>query len=131
MPNDKNKGNTSNRGFGSMDQDKQREIASKGGKAAHASGNAHQFDSEEAAEAGRKGGQGRSQSSAQQRTQGTQAGNQEDTQGGNRQRNQEGRMQACICILPSQALLRKRALKCFLCKKRETDHASAQEQNAA
>lgn len=40
--------NTSNRGFASMDEDKQREIASKGGKAAHASGNAHEFDSEEA-----------------------------------------------------------------------------------
>ena len=49
--------NTSNRGFASMDEDKQREIASKGGKAAHASGNAHEFDSEEAREAGRKGGE--------------------------------------------------------------------------
>ncbi len=48
---------TSNRGFASMDPDKQREIASKGGKAAHESGNAHEFTSEEAREAGRKGGQ--------------------------------------------------------------------------
>lgn len=39
-----------------MDKDKQREIASKGGKAAHESGNAHEFTSEEAREAGRKGG---------------------------------------------------------------------------
>ncbi|CEE45174.1 hypothetical protein XAC908_650033 [Xanthomonas citri pv. citri] len=38
-----NKGGTSNRGFASMDEDKQREIASKGGKAAHESGNAHEF----------------------------------------------------------------------------------------
>ncbi|MGY0673008.1 KGG domain-containing protein [Xanthomonas campestris] len=53
--------NTSNRGFASMDEDKQREIASKGGKAAHASGNAHEFDSEEAREAGRKGGESVSQ----------------------------------------------------------------------
>lgn len=44
------------RGFAGMDRDKQREIASKGGKAAHESGNAHEFDSEEAREAGRKGG---------------------------------------------------------------------------
>lgn len=51
------KDNTSKRGFASMDEDKQREIASKGGKAAHASGNAHEFDSEEAREAGRKGGE--------------------------------------------------------------------------
>lgn len=47
----------SNRGFASMDQDKQREIAAKGGRAAHAKGTAHEFTSEEAREAGRKGGQ--------------------------------------------------------------------------
>lgn len=47
------------RGFAGMDPEKQREIASKGGKAAHESGNAHEFDSEEAREAGRKGGQER------------------------------------------------------------------------
>ena len=39
-----------------MDHDKQRAIASKGGQAAHQSGRAHEFDSREAAEAGRKGG---------------------------------------------------------------------------
>lgn len=50
-------GNTSNRGFASMDANRQREIASKGGRAAHAKGTAHQFTSEEAREAGRKGGQ--------------------------------------------------------------------------
>ena len=47
----------SNRGFASMDDEKQREIASKGGKAAHEKGTAHEFTSEEAAEAGRKGGE--------------------------------------------------------------------------
>jgi general stress protein YciG len=47
----------SNRGFASMDRGKQREIASKGGKAAHAKGTAHEFDSDEARNAGRKGGQ--------------------------------------------------------------------------
>ena len=52
-----NKGNTSTRGFASMDEDKQREIASKGGKAAHERGTAHEFDSEEARTAGRKGGE--------------------------------------------------------------------------
>ncbi|MCR4279650.1 MAG: KGG domain-containing protein [Candidatus Zambryskibacteria bacterium] len=45
-----------NRGFAGMDPEKQREIASKGGKAAHESGNAHEFDSEEARRAGQKGG---------------------------------------------------------------------------
>ena len=44
------------RGFASMDRLKQREIASKGGKAAHQKGTAHEWTSEEAREAGRKGG---------------------------------------------------------------------------
>jgi general stress protein YciG len=48
--------NTSRRGFASMDPDKQRTIASKGGKAAHAKGTAHEFTPEEAREAGRRGG---------------------------------------------------------------------------
>ncbi len=39
-----------------MDRAKQREIASKGGKAAHQKGTAHEWTSEEAREAGRKGG---------------------------------------------------------------------------
>jgi uncharacterized protein len=44
------------RGFASMDPTKQREIASKGGKAAHLRGTAHEWSTEEAREAGRKGG---------------------------------------------------------------------------
>lgn len=48
---------TSKRGFASMDRNKQREIASKGGRAAHAKGTAHEFTSEEARVAGRKGGE--------------------------------------------------------------------------
>ena len=44
------------RGFASMDQSKQRDIASKGGKAAHQKGTAHEWTCEEAREAGRKGG---------------------------------------------------------------------------
>jgi general stress protein YciG len=47
----------SRRGFAGMDPQKQREIASKGGKAAHAKGTAHEFTPEEARAAGRKGGQ--------------------------------------------------------------------------
>ena len=39
-----------------MDRSKQRDIASKGGKAAHQKGTAHEWTSEEAREAGRKGG---------------------------------------------------------------------------
>ena len=43
---------TSNRGFASMDPERQREIASEGGKAAHEKGTAHEFTSEEARRAG-------------------------------------------------------------------------------
>jgi general stress protein YciG len=49
--------NTSKRGFASMDAAKQREIASKGGRAAHAKGTAHEFTTDEARVAGRKGGE--------------------------------------------------------------------------
>ena len=45
------------RGFASMTPEKQREIASKGGRAAHQKGTAHEWTSEEARSAGRKGGQ--------------------------------------------------------------------------
>lgn len=45
------------RGFASMSAEKQREIASKGGRAAHAKGTAHEWSAEEARRAGRKGGQ--------------------------------------------------------------------------
>ncbi|EIJ47434.1 general stress protein [Herbaspirillum sp. GW103] len=55
MANSENPGN-SNRGFAAMDKEKQRQIASMGGKAAHAKGAAHEFSSAEAREAGRKGG---------------------------------------------------------------------------
>jgi general stress protein YciG len=47
---------TEDRGFASMDRDKQKEIARKGGKAAHEKGTAHEWTSEEARTAGRKGG---------------------------------------------------------------------------
>ncbi len=47
----------SNRGFAAMDPKVQKEIASKGGRAAHQKGTAHEFTPEEAAAAGRKGGE--------------------------------------------------------------------------
>lgn len=47
---------TEDRGFASMDSNRQREIASKGGRAAHKKGAAHQWTREEAQAAGRKGG---------------------------------------------------------------------------
>ena len=81
-----NKGNnqsdTSNRGFASMDPQRQREIASEGGKAAHASGNAHEFTSEEARRAGsmshKNDGNSQSQDSGNQG-----GGNQGGQQSGN------------------------------------------------
>ena len=49
--------NTRNRGFAAMDSGRQREIARKGGKAAHVKGTAHEFTADEARAAGRKGGE--------------------------------------------------------------------------
>lgn len=51
------------RGFAAMDPAMQRNIASKGGKAAHRKGTAHEFTSEEAKAAGQKGGRARAQRS--------------------------------------------------------------------
>ncbi len=50
------KGESRGRGFAGMDRERQRQISSQGGKAAHQKGTAHEFDSNEAREAGRKGG---------------------------------------------------------------------------
>lgn len=44
------------RGFAGLTPERHREISSQGGKAAHEKGTAHEFDSEEARQAGRKGG---------------------------------------------------------------------------
>jgi len=63
-----------------MDRNKQREIASKGGKAAHQKGTAHEWTSEEAREAGRKGGMAshrRKQEQQQSGEQSTNAGNEQ------------------------------------------------------
>lgn len=71
------------RGFASMDRNKQREIASKGGKAAHQKGTAHEWTSEEAREAGRKGGMAshrRKQEQQQQTPEGT--GSRDENSGG-------------------------------------------------
>ncbi|KAF1043617.1 KGG domain-containing protein [Xylophilus sp.] len=61
-----NESGGSNRGFAAIDPERQREIASQGGKAAHESGNAHEFTSQEAREAGAKshGGHGGSSASS-------------------------------------------------------------------
>lgn len=72
----------SNRGFAAMDEEKQREIASMGGRAAHESGHAHEFTSEEAREAGRKGGESVSQDREHMADIGRKGG--ESSGGGNR-----------------------------------------------
>ena len=55
--NDRDNAKARGRGFASMDAEKQRSIASLGGRAAHRLGTAHEFSSDEAREAGRKGGE--------------------------------------------------------------------------
>lgn len=67
-----------------MDASRQREIASKGGRAAHAKGTAHQFTSEEAREAGRKGGQAVSRNREHMATIGREGG---QSRGKSRERN--------------------------------------------
>lgn len=79
-------GDTSKRGFASMDPQQQREIAAEGGRAAHEKGTAHEFTSEEARRAGsmsHKNDAGSSQSSAAGSSQsGTTGGSQGGTAGG-------------------------------------------------
>ena len=83
-----NNNNQSNRGFAGMDEDKQREIAAQGGRAAHESGNAHEFSSEEAREAGRKGGEAVSQHREHMSEIGQKGGQQRQEGGGNQGANQ-------------------------------------------
>ena len=82
----KQSGDTSNRGFASMDPERQREIASEGGRAAHASGNAHEFTSEEARRAGsmshKNDGNNQSSGGGSQQSGGNQGGNQDGNQAG-------------------------------------------------
>ena len=47
---------SSNRGFAAMDPEQQREISREGGKASHEKGRGHEWNSQEAREAGKKGG---------------------------------------------------------------------------
>lgn len=77
---------TSNRGFASMDPERQREIASEGGKAAHEKGTAHEFTSEEARRAG-------SMSHGNRQADQSSTGSASDSskQGGNKQSDDEAR----------------------------------------
>jgi general stress protein YciG len=81
---------TRNRGFASMDPQRQREIASQGGKAAHAKGTAHEFTSEEARRAGsmshgnRQSAEARSETASRTSTR-TGGGHRQSGGGGNKQ----------------------------------------------
>ena len=70
-----------------MDPQRQREIASEGGRAAHEKGTAHEFTSEEAREAGRKGGQARSESNRSRRSSTTASPNMSGGSEGNNMSN--------------------------------------------
>jgi uncharacterized protein len=83
---EKNQGQ-STRGFGSMDKERQRQIAREGGKAAHQKGTAHKWNSEEAREAGRKGGESVSQNRQHMSEIGRKGGR---SSGGNRRSDGEG-----------------------------------------
>ena len=74
---------TAKRGFASMDPSRQREIASKGGKAAHQQGVAHEWTPDEARKAGRKGGEAVSKNKDHMSEIGRKGG--EASHGGNRQ----------------------------------------------
>src|SRR5688572_31282453 len=78
---------TSKRGFASMDAAKQREIASKGGRAAHAKGTAHEWSSDEARNAGRKGGEAVSRDRAHMSAIGREGG---EASRGSARRNRNG-----------------------------------------
>jgi general stress protein YciG len=85
---------TSTRGFASMNPEQQREIARQGGKAAHQKGTAHEFDSEEARAAGRKGGEAVSQNRQHMaeigRKGGMASGSNRSNRGGNTGSNHSG-----------------------------------------
>lgn len=73
---------TKNRGFASMDPQRQREIASEGGKAAHQKGTAHEFTSEEARRAGSMSHGNRQSDQASSGS--AKSGNKQSGQGGSR-----------------------------------------------
>lgn len=62
MQGELNSANKRRRGFAAMNSEKQKEIARKGGRVAHERGVAHKWNSDEAREAGKKGGQARKKS---------------------------------------------------------------------
>src|SRR5215217_355096 len=85
--NNNSNGGSSNRGFAAMSPERQKQIASEGGRAAHKQGVAHEWNSDEARRAGRKGGQIVSQNREHMSEIGRRGG---QSSGGRRNRNQPG-----------------------------------------
>ena len=79
------KGESRGRGFAGMDPERQRQISSQGGKAAHQKGTAHEFDSEEARRAGQKGGEAVSRNREHMAEIGRKGGESRQSTRGNRQ----------------------------------------------
>lgn len=77
---------TANRGFAAMSPERQKQIASEGGRAAHKQGVAHEWNSDEARMAGKKGGQIVSQNREHMSQIGRRGG---QSSGGRRGRNQQ------------------------------------------
>ena len=77
---------SSNRGFAAMSPERQKQIASEGGRAAHRQGVAHEWNSDEARKAGRKGGEKVSQNREHMSEIGRRGG---QSSGGRRNRNQQ------------------------------------------
>lgn len=84
----------SNRGFASMDKERQRQIAAQGGRAAHMKGTAHEFTSEEARAAGRKGGEAVSGDRAHMAEIGRKGGQSQGSRGTGRRNDAHARVAA-------------------------------------
>lgn len=82
----RNGSRSSNRGFAAMSPERQKQIASEGGRAAHRQGVAHEWNSDEARRAGRKGGQTVSQNREHMSEIGRRGG---QSSGGRRNRTQQ------------------------------------------
>ena len=82
---------SSNRGFAAMSPERQRQIASEGGRAAHRQGVAHEWNSDEARRAGRKGGEKVSQNREHMSEIGRRGG---QSSGGRRNRNQQAQSES-------------------------------------
>ena len=104
----------SKRGFASMDPQKQKEIASKGGKIAHQKGTAHEFTSEEARGAGRKGGQAVSRNRLHMAEIGREGGHRRAQRSLEAARQSQKHEEATVTNLPQGGLVRSNTAESVL-----------------